>query len=155
MTSLRDRILENITARLQTLSGWTVSRRNPGSDLGNGAAKQVWVTDSGEQVIRTDSMTVQKDLGVTLLVWLRMEDSPAALGRNPDRYLSESLVDLEAVLFAPPAIDLAEQLLLDGWSPFPPQGEHDENLARAVVRLRARYRHNIGDPATFSPMVVA
>lgn len=153
MAVLRDTILQNIAARLATAPGWTVTRRNPGADLGNSAAKVAWVADNGEQVVSMDSMSFTKDLLVAVLLWVRFEDAPASLGNNADRYLSEAVGQLEAVLFAAPAIAQAEQLLLDSWAPFVPEGATEDNLARAVLRLRVRYRHNIGDPSTYNPVV--
>lgn len=152
-TTLRNSILDQAVLRLQLGLGeqWTVARRFPGEDATGDGVRCAWVFDDGETVVRNDSMHTTKDLALQVLVQVQQEQADAEHGGNLDRALHDAVGLVEQVLLRNPQLDSCEQVLLDNWQPF---GEPDELRARAVLRARARYRHNVGDPFLFAPTEV-
>lgn len=156
MTTIRDQMTEELLARLQAeLDTWTVKRQIPGGDVATSPAappKLLILLDEGEQVLAVDSMTVTKELSLVAFVQVRAQDAPSALGGNPERYLGESVAEVESAALTPPWLSNGESLQPSSWKPGTAE---NSALLRAEVRWRIRYRHNISDPSTFNPLVTS
>lgn len=141
--TLRDGILEAIAARLKTLTGYKVERRQPGHNEATAKLLALLWCD-GEEVLEAgrSTTTVQKEMSVSVLVQVREEDAPADLDRNAERYLDQEVGRVETALFARPLP--AEDVLLQGWASVT---ETPSNLFRALLRLTVRYSHNIDNPS--------
>lgn len=147
MTSIRDQILNELTTRLGTLTGWDAQLRgavNASTSDAKVSAVVAFVTES-KQIASTDKYTATMQVGV--LVTVNHEDADATLDDgNPFRYLDRQVVLVEQLVHTP-----------DLWGPSPPfsyvevnghevNPPDEETTATAFVRLTFLYRHQFDDP---------
>lgn len=147
MATIRDQIQEQLLERLRTLEDYTAERRYPaGNDANHKRLALLLAGD--EQVLAGDTMTVQKEMAIEIMVQVRAADAPADLDRNPERYLDQELGRVEGVLFTPANLPGDIDLRPEGLAIVTDPGS---DLMRGILKLSVVYRHNIGDPSTFNP----
>lgn len=148
--TIRDQIIEQVAERIRALPGWAVYRRDP-KENPSFEPLVAFVLGAGEQPIGSDTMTVHKDLTIEVLVQVHAEGATEELDSNAERYLDQQVGLVEGAIFTPPNLPTGEDLRPGGWS----YGTQPEsNLMTALIRMQCRYRHNIGDPSTFNPILV-
>lgn len=151
MPALRDTHQQELLYRLQSLPGYTADRRKPGDGDAN-VKKLACLLEVSEEVLGGDTLLTTKELTLEVLVQVRAEDAPGSIDRNGERYLLDEMARVEGVLFTPPWLPSGDQINPRGSRVIP---EDTGTLLRGVIRLSVTYRHNIGDPSTFNPLVIA
>ncbi len=151
MASLRDRILEELAERIGAIgNGWvatTRKQRNPHT-----GEKQAIVLDERETKTSVNNWFYDCDLFIVVVLRARWEKAePDPFNGDVFRYLDAMVVDVEKVVHASPiewGINGVTDVQVSGHDKEPPA---KENIVRAFVRVRVRYRHNFDNPEVYDP----
>jgi hypothetical protein len=148
--TIRDDLQQEILYRIEALPGYVAARRQPGEGDAN-VSKLACLLEVSEQVLGSDTMLVTKQLSLEVLVQVRAQDATGAVGANGERYLLDELARVEGAIFTPAWLPSGDQIKPQGSRVVP---EDTGTLLRGIITLSVVYRHNIGDPSTFNPMVI-
>jgi hypothetical protein len=147
--AIRNQILDELLGKAQEalLPPWSVQEVEPGDDTAVGA-RILWLTNAGEDVVNRDSMTETKDLRIDAVIQFGHED--AGSGEGPVHHEADLVAQVEAALVGGARGVTYDDLQEDSWAPIVPQDGVTRSYGRVLVKFRARYRHNVGDPYHFT-----
>lgn len=154
MASLRERIVEELTARFGALAGWTSKRAAGVESISNDCS--AFVAIESESKVPQMTEWFENTLSIAVLVVVQEEKAdPVEDGGNALAYLDRKVAELEASIHSA-AVVLDEQeirLTVTGHS-IEPLPVAPDNLRRAVLSVEAKYRHAWNDPTSSSPYFV-